>query len=135
MEYTPEIITSLKSNEIFVFGSNEAGIHGAGAAAFAEKRLGAKRGQGFGRAGKTFAIPTKDWNIETLPLPVIEFYVHRFLEFAKPHNDYYFYVTKIGCGLAGLSISEIAPMFASWGKIPAHVILPVEFHTYVTTQA
>ena len=131
MEYTPEIITSLKANEVFVFGSNEAGIHGAGAAAFAEKRLGAKRGQGFGMAGKTFAIPTKDWNIETLPLEIIEFYVHRFLEFAQPHNDYTFYVTKIGCGLAGLSVSDIAPMFASWGEIPEHIILPVEFHAYL----
>ena len=128
MKYTPEIITSLEKNQIFVFGSNESGIHGAGAAAFAQRKFGAVRGQGFGLAGQTFAIPTKDWSIQSLPLENIEFYVQRFIAFAEIESEFEFLVTKIGCGLAGFTIEQIAPMFS--GEMPSNIILPEEFHNY-----
>jgi hypothetical protein len=97
---------------IFVFGSNEAGRHGAGAAAYAEQHHGARYAQGFGPAGSSFAIPTKDWNVETLPLPTIKHYVERFIVYAQNHLEQQFKVTAIGCGLAGYTHAVIAPLFA-----------------------
>jgi len=121
---TPEKITSLKPQEIFVFGSNLAGRHGAGAALLAAQRFGAKRGVGEGPTGYCYAIPTKDENIQTLPLREINCYVIEFLNYANMNPGLTFLVTKIGCGLAGYSVEEIAPMFH---KVPKNVILPVEF--------
>lgn len=96
---------------IFVFGSNEAGRHGAGAARHAVDNLGAIYGMGFGPAGNTFAIPTKDWRVETLPIATIEHYVNRFIVYARFNKDQLFQVTRIGCGLAGLTDEVIAPLF------------------------
>lgn len=96
---------------IFVFGSNEVGVHGAGAALSAYHGHGAKLGQGFGPAGNSFAIPTKDWRIETLPIAVIKAYVDRFIVYARFNPDHQFQVTAIGCGLAGLKHKDIAPLF------------------------
>lgn len=96
---------------IFVFGSNEAGIHGAGAALSAYHGHGAKIGQGFGLAGNSFAIPTKDWKIMTLPLAVIEQYINRFIVYARFNPQLQFQVTALGCGLAGLRHDVIAPLF------------------------
>ena len=107
---TPEEITSVEWNELFVFGSNESGLHGAGAAKVA-LAFEAQIGVGFGPQGNTFAIPTKDWLIQTLPLEVIEHYVKRFIVFAKEMPNITFLVTAIGCGLAGYTPAEIAPMF------------------------
>lgn len=121
---TPEKITSLKPHEIFVFGSNLAGRHGAGAALLAAQRFGAKRDVGEGPTGYCYAIPTKDENIQTLPLREINCYVIEFLNYAHRNPGLTFLVTKIGCGLAGYSVDEIAPMFH---KVPKNVILPVEF--------
>lgn len=121
---TPERIDSLRPNEIFVFGSNLAGRHGAGAALLAAKRFGAQRGVGEGRTGQCYALPTKDENIQTLPLREINCYVIEFLNYANRNADLTFLVTKIGCGLAGYSVDEIAPMLH---KVPKNVILPVEF--------
>lgn len=104
-------------NKIFVFGSNEAGIHGAGAARFALKKKGAIMGQPFGMQGDSFAIPTKDKTIRhTLPLDEIKVYVDRFIDFARTQTDQrhaplIYQVTCIGCGLAGLKHEDIAPMF------------------------
>ena len=95
---------------IFVFGSNESGIHGAGAAYYARKNHGAIYGVGFGRQGNSFAIPTKDWSIETLPYEAVEAYVKRFLAYAKQSAEI-FHLTKIGCGLAGMSETRISGMF------------------------
>lgn len=95
----------------FVFGSNEAGIHGAGAAQYAYKKRGAVYYHGFGPAGNSFAIPTKDWKIRTLPLPIIEIYVSRFIAYAHIEKNMIFQVTCIGCGLAGLDHADVAPMF------------------------
>jgi hypothetical protein len=103
--------------DIFVFGSNEAGIHGAGAAAFALRHHGAIWGKGEGLQGTSYAIPTKDYRIRTLPLDTIKIYVDRFLNFAREHPELTFYVTPIGCGLAGYKRHQIEPMF---DKMPSN---------------
>lgn len=96
---------------VFVFGSNLAGRHGMGAALTAVKRYGAKYGVGEGLQGNSYAIPTKDMNVVTLPLEDIQAAVERFLFFACCNPNMTFNVTKIGCGLAGYSDQNIAPMF------------------------
>lgn len=101
------------SKKIFVFGSNDAGVHGAGAAKFAYEKKGARWGKSYGHHGDSFAIPTKDENIETLSLHRIQLYVDGFLAYAMGHRKLDFQVTRIGCGLAGLQDKDIAPMFAS----------------------
>jgi hypothetical protein len=121
---TPENIATLAPNEIFVFGSNLAGIHGAGAARVAVEKFGAVYGHGEGPQGRCWAIPTKDRNIKTLPLDRIAGFVARFLEAARKTPELTFLVTKIGCGLAGYEPRDIAPMFRD---APANVILPIEF--------
>lgn len=98
-------------NYIFVFGSNLAGRHGAGAALCALQDHGAVYGQGIGLQGNSYGIPTKDGNIETLPLTSIHAYVLDFLIHAQEHPDNTYNVTRIGCGLAGYTDSDIAPMF------------------------
>jgi hypothetical protein len=98
-------------NDIFVFGSNLAGIHGAGAARFAVIQHGAIYGQGIGLQGRSYGIPTKDERIETLPLDTIAGFVTNFLNFARSRPDMTFYVTPIGCGLAGYKRAQIRPMF------------------------
>ena len=97
-------------NRIFVFGSNLAGIHGAGAARTA-LGYGAQYGQGIGLQGNSYAIPTKDASLHTLPLDVIQYYVTHFLLEAKSRPDLQFFVTRIGCGLAGYTDDQIAPFF------------------------
>lgn len=114
----------MERNPIFVFGSNLAGIHGGGAAKWAYENRGAEWGVGFGLTGTAFAIPTKDWNIETLPLKEIEKFVRRFLKFAQARSDLTLQLTPIGCGHAGYTPVQIAPMFKD---APANVMLPDEF--------
>lgn len=124
MTSTSNNILTLKKNEIFVFGSNEAGVHGAGAARLAYEKFGAVWGKGIGLYGQSYAIPTKDTQIKTLPLNVIDGYVKHFLIFANSNKQYTFLVTAIGCGLAGYNPKDIAPMFKT---IPDNVIPPKEF--------
>lgn len=100
-----------KSKMIFVFGSNLKGIHGAGAALYAKQHYGALNGRGVGLQGNSYAIPTKRTPWNTLPLDEIEEYVKEFLLFAQQHPSYTFKVTRIGCGLAGYSNEQIAPLF------------------------
>nr|DAP65190.1 MAG TPA: hypothetical protein [Caudoviricetes sp.] len=100
-----------QDDEIFVFGSNLAGIHGKGAALTARQLYGAKLGQGWGLQGRSFAIPTKDSNLKPLPLSNIEKYVNVFYDFVRSNPKTKFFVTAIGCGLAGYKHFEIAPMF------------------------
>lgn len=111
---------------IFVFGSNLAGRHGKGAALAAKEQYGAIYGQGIGRQGESYAIPTKDENLCVLPLEEIQIYVDRFLEYARTHPELVFELTPIGCGLAGYSAEEIAPMFKD---APDNVIRPLEFES------
>ena len=120
-EYTSERITELKPNEIFVFGSNLAGAHGGGAARLAYNRFGAIWGQGVGLQGQSYAIPTMQGGVET-----IKPYVDEFIEFARQHPEYKFFVTQIGCGIAGFMVEEIAPLFADAIEVE-NVILPQTF--------
>ena len=122
-EFTQERIFELKPNEIFVFGSNMSGMHGGGAARLAYDRFGAIWGQGVGIHGQSYGIPTMQGGIET-----IKPYVDEFIEFAKQHPEYKFLVTKIGCGIAGFSEKEIAPLFKDAIKVE-NIILPKEFVT------
>lgn len=120
------MITSLKPNQIFVFGSNEAGRHGAGAAKTALDKFGAKWGVGVGLTGRTYAIPTKDLKVETLCLSNIAEYVKSFILFAEENKDLEFLVTEIGCGLAGYEPEDIAPLFFEARKLK-NVVLPERF--------
>lgn len=96
---------------IFVFGSNIAGRHGAGAAAYAHKFEGAVYGNGVGHHGNSYALPTKDINIQTLDLADVKQFVDLFIQYAELNPELEFKVTRIGCGLAGYKDSEIAPLF------------------------
>ena len=120
-KYTPERISSLAENEIFVFGSNLAGYHGGGAARIARENFGAVWGQGVGLQGQSYAIPTMQGGVET-----IKPYVDEFIDFARTHAQYTFLVTRIACGIAGFRPSEIAPLFANAIDVE-NVILPEDF--------
>ena len=126
---TTGVVSSLENNEIFVFGSNESGRHGKGAAKNA-RSWGAKIGVGEGLSGQTYAIPTKDKNVKTLSLHKIEKYVQNFTEFAQQHTEFLFLVTEIGCGLAGYKADAIAPMFVRASELQ-NVILPQSFWNYI----
>lgn len=97
--------------QIFVFGSNLAGIHGAGSARAAMQEHGAVYGKGVGLAGNSYAIPTKDANIRTMRIDDIKPYAHEFVAFAKANPEMKFNIVAIGCGLAGFTPKQIAPMF------------------------
>jgi hypothetical protein len=118
---TPEFITVLAESEIFVFGSNLKGHHYGGAARIARNKFGAIHGQGIGLQGQSYAIPTMQGNIDT-----IKPYVDEFIKFAISHKEMKFLVTKIGCGIAGFKVSEIAPLFYNCIEIE-NVYLPLEF--------
>ena len=119
--FTPERITSLRADEVFVFGSNLAGMHGGGAAYAAFKKFGAIWGRGVGLQGQSYAIPTMQGGVET-----IKPYVDEFIDFARSRPDLFFYVTRIGCGIAGFADAEIAPLFAAARAIP-NICLPESF--------
>ncbi|WP_273388702.1 hypothetical protein [Barnesiella viscericola] len=121
VRFTPESITSLAPGEVFVFGSNLAGMHGGGAARVAMQRFGAVWGQGVGLQGQSYAIPTMQGGVET-----IRPYVDEFIAFARSHPELCFYVTRIGCGIAGFQDCEIAPLFAGALGV-ANIVLPESF--------
>ena len=118
---TPRWIDSLKENEIFVFGSNLAGMHGGGAARIARLHFGAVMGKGVGLQGQSYAIPTMQGGVET-----IRPYVNDFLDFAKHHPEMQFLVTPIGCGIAGFEAEDIAPLFEG-AKEMKNISLPESF--------
>ncbi len=120
-KYSPEFITELAEDEVFVFGSNLAGMHGGGAAATAHRCFGAVWGKGVGLYGQSYAIPTMQGGVET-----VKPYVDKFIEFAKSHPELRFLVTKIGCGIAGFREEQIAPLFAEAIDID-NIILPHDF--------
>lgn len=97
--------------DIFVFGSNLRGRHGAGAALYAAQTCGAEEGVGEGLTGNSYALPTKDEYIRTRGLVEVEKSVRRFMDFAREHPEHTFDITPIGCGLAGFKRSQIEPMF------------------------
>ena len=104
---TDEFIAELRPDEVFVFGSNLGGFHGGGAARAAFNKFGAVWGQGVGLQGQSYAIPTMQGGVET-----IKPYVDEFIRFAAGHPEKRFLVTPIGCGIAGFTAEEIAPLFA-----------------------
>ena len=118
---TPDFITSLKENEIFVFGSNLRGMHGGGAARIAYQHFGAIYGQGVGLQGQSYAIPTMQGGTET-----IRPYVDEFIQFAKHHPEMTFLVTRIGCGIAGFDAEDIAPLFVDALDVE-NIHLPQDF--------
>lgn len=119
--YTPEHIAELKPDEVFVFGSNLAGMHGGGAARAAVRHFGAIMGQGVGMQGQSYAIPTMHGGVGKIAP-----YVDQFIEYAKAHQQQTFLVTRIGCGIAGFSVCEIAPLFRTAFGID-NIILPRDF--------
>lgn len=105
-KYTPENIQELDQDDVFVFGSNLEGRHLGGAARIAYKKFGAEMGQGVGPQGQSYAIPTMQGGVET-----IKPYVDQFIDYARECDQNTFYVTRIGCGIAGFKDEEIAPLF------------------------
>lgn len=126
IEFTPEFISELNDGEIFVFGSNLAGMHGGGAARVAHRKFGAEWGVGIGLTGQTYAIPTMQGGVETIAP-----YVDEFIEFASNHKELKFYVTRIGCGIAGFRDEEMAPLFRNALGEP-NIILPQTFYNILT---
>lgn len=123
---TPEFVTELKENEIFVFGSNLAGMHGGGAALIAARKFGAQMGVGVGRTGKSYAIPTMHGGIDA-----IKPYVDDFICYAKATPKLHFLVTRIGCGIAGFRDEEMAPLFKECMALE-NVSLPESFWKVMT---
>ena len=119
-------ITTLQPDEIFVFGSNLAGIHGAGAARQALECFGAKWGVGRGMTGRSYAFPTKDEQLCTRMLHELEEEVIMLYAVARNYPDFTFLVTPVGCGLAGYHPSQVAPLFLNQ-LVPDNVRLPSEF--------
>lgn len=118
---TPEFITELQPGEIFVFGSNLRGMHGGGAARVAFQKFGAIWGEGVGLHGQSYAIPTMQGGVET-----IRPYVDEFIRFAQEHPELTFLVTRIGCGIAGFTDDDIAPLFEEAQDIE-NIVLPEEW--------
>lgn len=125
-KYTPENIQELKSNEVFVFGSNLNGNHASGAAYYALEKFGAEMGNAEGIQGQSYAIPTLDKNMERINLTDLEQSIGRFYDYADEHPDLILYLTKIGFGIAGYEVSDIATV-VNCRDIPANVIIPEEF--------
>lgn len=118
---TPEWIDDLQENQVFVFGSNLAGMHGGGAARIARLRFGAVMGKGVGMQGRSYAIPTMQGGTET-----IRPYVNAFIAYAKEHPELTFLVTPIGCGIAGFEPEDIAPLFEEASNVE-NIWLPKSF--------
>jgi hypothetical protein len=117
---TPERVLKLSPNEIFVFGSNASGFHGGGAAAQAMHDFGAIWGQGEGLQGRSYAIPTME-GLESMKAAV-----ERFTQFATQHPELRFLVTRVGCGIAGHTVREVAPLFSGCVSLD-NVSLPTDF--------
>lgn len=123
---TPEWIDDLQENQVFVFGSNLAGMHGGGAARVARLRFGAVMGKGIGMQGRSYAIPTMQGGTET-----IRPYVNDFIAYAKEHPELTFLVTPIGCGIAGFEPEDIAPLFEKASNVE-NIWLPKSFWEVLT---
>jgi len=117
---TPSVINVLSPNEIFVFGSNAQGMHTGGAARVAYNEFGAEWGNGEGIQGQSYAIPTMDGEDSTIAA------IKRFIEFASDHPELKFLITPIGCGIAGYTPEDIAPMFKLAIDL-MNIYLPISF--------
>lgn len=118
---------SIPTKEIFVFGSNLAGRHGKGAALCARNEHGAQYGVGEGRTGNSYAIPTKDHQIKSRKLSEVRESINKFIEYANNNPKLTFNVTRVGCGLAGFKVQDIAPMFKN---APTNCKLHFDEYTY-----
>ena len=130
LRFTDPMIRSLKSGEIFVFGSNLDGRHGKGAAKTAQQKFGARHGVAEGLTGQSYALPTVGKHLSRMPIEDIGHHIKRFLDFALSRPDLTFLVTEVGCGLAGHHVDKIGPFFANVinNASLSHVILPRAFH-------
>jgi len=126
IKITSENTQTLKSNEVFVFGSNLAGQHLGGAALLAKEKFGAELGVGEGMTGQCYALPTKDENIETLPIAEIHKVIEQLRETVGNNRDKFFIITAVGCGLAGYEAKDIAPMFENFINFE-NISLPQSF--------
>jgi hypothetical protein len=115
---------------VFVFGSNQAGIHGKGAALTAATYFGAESGEGEGHFGNSYAIPTKNNMLCPLALPHIRIGINDFIDYAIASTRCFFFVTRVGCGLAGYTDMDIAPLFYSMRYFGNHSI-PIEWYKYI----
>lgn len=128
MKYTPEVITKLNHNEIFVFGSNQYAIHGAGSALAAKKFGAIYKDCPMGLCGQSYGIITKSFSNTPVSIEFITYQVQTLYYFALLRSDLIFYVTKIGTSLAGFTINEIANIFKNCMPFtPINIILPIEF--------
>lgn len=125
-------IISLGKDEIFVFGSNLQGIHGKGAANIARRRFGAKIGIGEGLVGSTYAFPTVRtlYPYKVIPLSDYPVYIRKFMDAVLLHEDLTFYMTRVGCGLAGNKDSNVAPLFSKLAKL-SNVIFPEQWGRFL----
>ncbi|MDN5490855.1 MAG: hypothetical protein L0G57_10955 [Acinetobacter sp.] len=122
------IIKTLPEDTVFVFGSNMAGTHQGGAAKTAHLHFGATKGVGRGWAGQSFAIPTMNEHLQQMPLSQIQHYIDDFKIYTKNHPKMKYFITSVGCGVAGYKVEEIAPMFKG---ISRNVIFPASFRPFV----
>lgn len=124
--------TNKVRQEIYVFGSNLAGVHGAGAALHAKIYQGAVTGRGVGRMGVSYGIPTKDEQLEVLSLDVVEKHIEDFVKYTQQHPEFDYFVTRVGCGLAGYKDEQISQLFIKHlGSVPEYVLLPYKWHNDV----
>ena len=124
----PTKLISAKNDIVFVFGSNLAGIHGAGAAKEAFDHWDAEWGIGVGLTGHAYAIPTKNKHINSLSLKLITPHIKDFVIYSRINDDKLFWLTRIGCGLAGYEDYTIAPLFRG---IANNVNIPEQWHKYL----
>jgi hypothetical protein len=121
-----------KGNWIWVFGSNEGGRHGRGAAKVAHVTFHAAYGIGHGLTGKAYAVATKDRHLMVLSLEVIALNINRFIDFARSFPEKNFFITRVGCGLSGFSDDQIAPLFESAFSLP-NCSFPNEWATHIAS--
>lgn len=129
MRFTPENIQNLKKNQVIVVGTNNFGIHGAGAAKLANQKFGLTWGK-TGYINSSYGLNTKDKNIQTLPLSTIKDNIEALLDVVKDYPKKEWLLTKIGCGLAGYSIPEIANLFIDFFPLPQNLIVPKDFYDF-----
>lgn len=136
--YTPEMMTELSEGEVFVFGSNTKGEHGGGAARIAHTKFDAEWGVGEGMTGRCYAIPTLDGNRDKVSREDFISSLAQFIRFANEHKNMTFFLTKVGCGIAGWDIDEVRTIFwqamglvfgnADTAQLPYNIIIPKEFY-------
>ena len=130
--HTETAITQLPEHQVFVFGSNLAGLHRGGAARTAKDYFGAMQGVGRGWSGQSFAIPTLNEHFQPMPLSQIQHYIDDFKIYTKNHPKFTYFVTSVGCGGAGYQAKDIAPLFDG---ISDNVILPISFKKFLELDA